>query len=310
MIGWTCRSCRRLRLIALASLLLGALLPGLAATARQTLSHQGLQRSYVLRLPPQASVSGAKLPLVLVLHGGGGNADYAERMTGFTAKGEREGFIVAYPEGTGRLKDKLLTWNAGHCCGSAMQTRVDDVGFIRALIDELVARYPVDPARIYVTGMSNGGMMTHRLGLALGDRLAAIAPVVATVFGDEPRAAGPLPALMINGALDQSVPPAGGAPGGRFTQAWDGTPTQPALAQAAMWAQINGCEAQPQRSETEAATRWQHRCPAGREVALLLVKEVGHAWPGGEAGSRRADAPGKALDATAVIWDFFKAQHR
>jgi polyhydroxybutyrate depolymerase len=281
----------------------------LAATERQTLQHQGLQRSYVLRLPPQVQ-AGARLPLVLVLHGGAGNAEHAERMTGFTDKGAREGFIVVYPEGSGRLKDRLLTWNAGHCCGSAMQGQVDDVGFIRALIDALVARYPVDPARIYVTGMSNGGMMTHRLGLALGDRLAAIAPVVATVFGDEPRAASPLPALMINGAQDVSVPPAGGAPGGRFPQAWDGTPTQPALAQARLWAQANGCQAEAQRSESSVAIQWRHACPVGREVELLLVKDVGHAWPGDEAGSRRGDAPGKALDATTVIWDFFKAHHR
>ena len=86
-------------------------------------------------------------------------------MTGFTAKGQREGFIVVYPQGTGRRESLLLTWNAGHCCGYAMEQRVDDVGFIRVLLDTLLAQLPDRSARIYVTGMSNGGMMAHRLGI-------------------------------------------------------------------------------------------------------------------------------------------------
>jgi len=292
------------------SLLFAAGSPCAGADMRQHLPVQGQDRSYVLRLPEAVRSGPARLPLVLVLHGGGGNAENAEQMTGFTEKGAREGFIVAYPEGTGRLKNKLLTWNAGHCCGSAMQGKVDDIGFIRALIEHLAANYPVDTQRIYITGLSNGGMMTHRLGLALSDRVAAIAPVVATVFGDEPSPAQPVPALMINGALDSSVPPAGGPPGGRFTQAWDGVPTQPALAQGRLWARANGCSAEPQVSEIPGATQWRHACPAGREVELLLVKDSGHAWPGGQAGSRRGDKPGTGLNATDVIWGFFKAHSR
>ena len=97
--------------------------------------------------------------------------------------------------------------------GLAMRRRVDDVGFIGALIDKLSIDYPVDPKRIYATGMSNGGMMTHRLGIELADRVAAIAPVVATVFGDEREPTRPVPALMINGMLDKSVPFRGGRAG-------------------------------------------------------------------------------------------------
>jgi polyhydroxybutyrate depolymerase len=278
--------------------------------ARQTLVHDGISRSYVLRLPEQNLKAGQRLPLVLVLHGGGGNADNAERMTGFTEKGRKEGFIVVYPEGTGRMKNMLLTWNAVHCCGSAMKNKVDDAGFIRALIDHLARRYPIDTKRIYATGMSNGGMMTHQLGIELADRLAAIAPVVATVFGDEKKPSHAVSALMINGALDRNVPPEGNMPGGRGAKAWDGTPTRPALSQSTFWAAANGCKPEPFQSETRAWTHWRYVCPSDRAVELYLVKDNGHAWPGGQPGSRRGDAPTAALDATDVIWDFFAAHSR
>ena len=117
----------------------------LGPDGRQTLSYRGIDRSYVVRLPGVPSSPDRRVPLVLVLHGGGGDAANAEAMTGFTDKARQEGFIVVYPEGTGRFERKLLTWNAGHCCGHAMQHQVDDVGFIRALIDRLLEDYPVDP---------------------------------------------------------------------------------------------------------------------------------------------------------------------
>lgn len=98
-------------------------------------------------------------------------------ITGFTDKARAEGFIVVYPEGTSR-RGQLFTWKAGHCCGYAMEQRVNDVAFIGALIDALLARYPIDPKRVYVTGMSNGAMMAHRLGIELSEKVAAIAPAV------------------------------------------------------------------------------------------------------------------------------------
>lgn len=280
------------------------------AATRQTLTFGGITRSYIVRTPAQSAPNSPRVPLVLVLHGGGGNAANAERMTGFTAKAREEGFIVVYPEGTGRLNNKLLTWNAGHCCGHAMKEQVDDVGFFNALLDTLVRTYPVDTDRIYATGMSNGGMMTHRLGIELSQRLAAIAPVVATVFGDEKRPAQPVPAIMINGLLDRNVPNAGGAPGGRGANAWDGSPTRPMLEQGAFWAAANGCAGNPVKEDDSHRTLWRYGCPAGLDVELLLVKDNGHAWPGGRAGSRRGDEPSSSLDATDVIWTFFKNHAR
>lgn len=288
------------------------LLPG-AATAtdlvRQSIRHEGDARSYILRIAPGLIERGQKLPLVLVLHGGGGNAEITERMTGFTTKAAKEGFIVVYPEGSSRLKDKLLTWNAGHCCGYALNNQVDDVGFISALIDKLIKDYPVDPKRVYATGISNGGMMSHRLGIELSHKIAAIAPVVAAVFGDEKTPAQPVSALMINGMLDKSVPYQGGPPGGRFPKAWDGTPVKPASAQGEFWTKANGCTA-PTTEERGSVLSQRYRCAKGKAVELILLKDTGHTWPGGQRGFRGADDPGTTLNATEVIWAFFKGHRR
>jgi len=278
-----------------------------AAGQRQTLVHDGIERSYVIHIPRDLAKHTRLVPLVLVLHGGGGNADNAARMTGFSGKAEKENFIVVYPEGTGRFKGKLLTWNAGHCCGYAMKNRADDVGFINELIDKLIKDYPVDAKRVYATGMSNGGMMTHRLGIELSNKFAAIAPVVATLFGDEIKPQHPVSALMLNGMLDKSVPSLGGPPGGRFPDAWDGTLAKPALEQAAFWAKADGCANASDRVDREAFILTQYHCPAGRAVEIYLIKDNGHAWPGGQQGSRMGDEPSPSLDGTDVIWAFFKA---
>lgn len=303
-----------LHLLLVASLTAAAV-PSVFAAAgdtahQQTLMHDGLVRSYLLRIPTATGSGTEKLPLVLVLHGGGGNAANAESMSGFTALAAREKFIVAYPDGSGRMRDRLLTWNAGHCCGYAMQNRTDDVGFINTLLDRLIRDFPVDPQRIYVTGISNGGMMAHRLGSELSQRIAAIAPVVAAVFGDEKLPSSPVSALMINGMLDRSLPYQGGQPGGRFPAAWDGTPVKPAIAQAEFWGRINRCEEQPVRAERGAVQHWRYRCPSGRAVELYLLTDTGHTWPGGRSVRRGADAPGSTLDATAVIWAFFRKHRR
>jgi polyhydroxybutyrate depolymerase len=280
---------------------------GPLAGGRLTLQHDGMERSYVVRVPSLVrGRSTQPVPLVVVLHGGGGSADNVENMTQFTPAGEQHGFFVVYPDGTGSVAGRLLTWNGRHCCGSAMRNDVDDVGFIGAMLDDLATRYPIDANRVYVTGMSNGAIMSHRLGAELSDRIAAIAPVVGAVFGDEPLAASPVPAFIVNGALDKSVPPAGGISGGRADE-WDGTPMLPSTEQAAFWARSNGCDTAPSVSETGAAKQWRHQCRPGVDVVLTVVTDNGHAWPGGNPGSRRGDTPSTSFDATGEILAFFAA---
>jgi polyhydroxybutyrate depolymerase len=274
-------------------------------STQQILRHGGRERTYVVRVPAGISRESGGVPLVIVLHGGGGNARNAEAMTGFTMKGEAERFIVVYPEGTSRRRP-LLTWNAGHCCGYAMEQRVDDVGFISALIDELSATHRIDRNRIYLTGMSNGAMMAHRLGIELSDKIAAIAPVVGAVFGDEARPRSRVSALMINGMLDESVPYRGGPSGGRFRQAWDGTPTKPAVDQARFWAEANGCDSTLRTEDRGLYLVGRHECSPPVAVEIHSVKDNGHAWPGGRSGSRLGDTPSTSLNATDTIWAFFR----
>jgi len=279
-------------------------------TDRSAIVVAGQRRTFVVRHPSAAPAPGATRPLVIVLHGGGGNALNAEQMSGFTALVEREGLIVVYAEGTGRRPTRLLTWNAQHCCGPAMERDVDDVRFLDAMLDTLIASYPVDPKRIYVTGMSNGAMMTHQVGIALSHRIAAIAPVVGTLFGDEARPTHAVPAIIFNGMKDASVPFAGGLSGGVARRSWDGTPAMPAAEQGRFWARANGCDATPVTETRGTVVHTRYRCPAGREVELYALTDGGHAWPGGRAGSRRGDQPPTAVNATAVMWAFFKAHAR
>lgn len=279
---------------------------------RQIVDFAGEERGYYLQVPAKVARAGAKVPLVIALHGGGGNGKIHAMMTGFTAKAEREGFIVVYPDGSGGLGDMLLTWNSGHCCAYALEEKIDDVGYIRALLDKLVREQPVDPRRVYVTGLSNGGMMSHYLGIAMGDKIAAIAPVISSLFGDEPQPATPVPTIIINGGQDNAVKVDGGSlGGGRAARNAADAPVKPVAYQGDFWAAANGCHGSPQQEQVNAqVTRWRYACPRGQEVERYLVLDNGHAWPGGRPGRRQADHPSMSLDATDVIWDFFKTKSR
>ena len=159
----------------------------------ETLKHDGLTRRYLVH----DFSAGKPAPVVIVLHGGGGHPENAVNMSQMDVVAAREHFIAVYPGGTGAMPGgKLLTWNAGHCCAYAREKKIDDVGFIAKVIDTLVASGRADPKRIYVTGMSNGAMMTHVLARQLPDRIAAIAPIVGAVFCDEPPPKAPVAAVI------------------------------------------------------------------------------------------------------------------
>jgi polyhydroxybutyrate depolymerase len=146
--------------------------------------------------------------LVLVLHGGGQSPRSAEKMSGMSAKADKENFLVVYPSGTGRLSS-MPTWNSGACCSHAMKNNVDDVAFLRALISKLEEDYAVDRKRVFVTGISNGGMMSYRLACELADKIAAIAPVEGAQ--DTPcHPSSPLSVVIFHGTADRLVPFSGG----------------------------------------------------------------------------------------------------
>jgi len=260
------------------------------------------ERTYLLHLP-LAYDGKHSLPLVIVLHGGGGNAPGAVRMTGFSEKADKEGFVVVYPNGSGRLKNRLLTWNSGNCCEYALDNNVDDVGFIRALIDELEKTRAIDPRRVYITGMSNGGMMTYRLACELSDKIAAAAPVAGALNLDNCQPTHPVSMIIFHGTADENVLYGGGEPPKRVdTHRRIDKSVSYAVT---FWVKHNGCSETPQREETGSIRREIYRGgKEGTEVVLYTIKGGGHAWPGGEAFLLGAE-PTREISATDVIWEFF-----
>ena len=164
------------------------------------LRHSGLERRYVIHVPPALRERPA---VVLNLHGGGGNALAHQQYVRMDLVADREGFLVVYPDGTGPIRGRLLTWNAGTCCGVA---QADDVGFVRAVLDDLAGRIAYDASRVYATGLSNGAMMSYRLAAELSDRIAAIAPVAGSMVLLRFSAQRPVPVMHIHSVDDPRAP--------------------------------------------------------------------------------------------------------
>jgi polyhydroxybutyrate depolymerase len=262
-------------------------------------------RTYLLHLPSQLPKT--PLPLVIVMHGGGGNAENAIRMTQMNPKSDQEGSIVVYPNGSGRFEDKLLTWNAWNCCGYALQEQIDDVGFIRALIEKLEREYSIDSKRIYATGLSNGGMMAYRLGCELSDKIAAIAPVAGALNTDHPKALNPISVIIFHGTADEHVLYEGGRP--KKTMERSSRIDKPVAYAVNFWVTHNQCSQTP-KNETEGSIIKESYSGGknGTEVVLYTIQDQGHAWPGGEKGRRfgNVDKPTNVISATDLIWEFFK----
>ena len=278
--------------------------PTLSADQTITLTHAGLERTYILHVPSSYDES-QPTPLLLSFHGGGGNAENQRRVSGFNELSDENGFIVAYPNGTGRLEDTILTWNGGNCCGYAVANNVDDVGFIRALVAELQSQYNIDPKRIYASGFSNGGIMSYRLACDAADIFAAIAPVSGTQNYDPCEPSEPVSVIHIHGTDDTHLPYNGGKGDDSLTQV-DYKSVDESID---FWLNFNLCYLTPQ---TETFDDVQHETYSGsaNNVGVELYAIIGgkHAWPGsdGPAGPN-GDEPTQTISASDLIWGFFDA---
>ncbi len=275
-----------------------------------TLEHDGLTRRYNLYLPSSYD-SETPMPLVMALHGGGSNGAQMARLTGFNELADEMGFAVVYPYGTGNL-DSVLTWNAGHCCTYALVNQIDDVGFLSTLIDELITNYAIDSERIYVTGMSNGGMMTYWAGASLADKIAGIAPVAGTIGGQIleagqliqiPVPSRPVPVIIFHGKEDMRVSYEGG-----HAEKTGETRVDLSVADAvAFWVATNGCTAGPETQVSangNIIVEMYNGCVNGANVVLVTIVDGGHAWPGARSGLP-GDPPTQDIDASAMMWEFF-----
>lgn len=286
------------------------------------LERDGREREALVRLPKGLALKKGQaartLPVVIFLHGAGGSARQAMQQTGLAGLADRAGFIAVFPEGTaapqGQENAGIQTWNSWMCCGYARDQKIDDVGFLAALINRLKADYPVDPRRIYLAGFSNGAMLASRFALERPGVVAAIASVAGQLPCELALPKEPLPVLIIHGNRDRVARfgPAQGQPrSGRFCDDF------PAKAQVDFWVHGLGLNAKPQqvRDARNSRTRLERFGPdkkTGRAaVEFAIVKGGGHAWPGGEAVRYRyCDLPTPDPDATAMLWNFFKRQAR
>ncbi|MGH2463142.1 MAG: alpha/beta hydrolase family esterase [Candidatus Limnocylindria bacterium] len=248
-----------------------------ATIESRTLVVGDLERSYRLVEPPNVA---GPMPLLIALHPFRGRPESLMLSSRFADLAATDGVLVAFPAGVSE------SWNAGTCCGDAVIQGIDDVAFIRGLIEALEAEYPVDPGRVFVTGFSNGGMLAYRVGCELSDLITAIG-VVAGARMTDCQLATPVSLIALHGTSDNSVPFDGGE-GAR------GIDYPSVLEAVEGWAQADGCAAQPTTEESQEATRtaWSD-CADGSRVLLIAATNQGHFWFFPEP------------DASVELWTFF-----
>ena len=278
-----------------------------------TLQHGGRQRSYIVHVPKAGA--DRPRPVILAFHGGGGEAEGFKAYAGLDAIADREGAIVVYPNGSGLLPRRLLTWNAGECCGYAMNQRIDDVGFAVAVLDDLAKRTAVDMRRVYATGHSNGGMMAYRLGAERADRIAAIVPVAGALSVTQFAPSRRIAVLHIHSADDPRALYEGGL-GPPFPGTDVRASHRPVMEGLEKWRRHNGCAEASRVVETRKGTsgttaqtatllEWP-QCGAGTRVAHWKLTGVGHGWPGtrGLAGEAIIGTPTTIVNAAEEVWQF------
>jgi polyhydroxybutyrate depolymerase len=255
----------------------------------RTLNVAGLERSYLLHVPSGVDAH-FPVPLVLAFHGHRMDAEDILAMSHFNDAADTGRFLVAYPNGTGPIGE--LSFNAGLCCGSAMQAGVDEAEFVRRILADLEGTFTLDPARVYVTGFSNGALLAYRLACEMSDTFAAFAPVDGNLMFGPCRPRQKVSLIHIQGLSDQSAP---------YSNEDLDPDTDPNIlsveGSVAFWASADGCSGYPAVEQDGVVTRTVYSsCARGIAVELISLRGIGHTWP--------ADT---AYPATQTIWGFFAA---
>lgn len=259
-------------------------------------------RTYV----PADTPPDVELPMVVCYHGGGGNALQIAGSNGILEQAQRRGWMAVFPEGTGILGGpplfKLQTWNVETCCGYAFDNQVDDIQFFERMLAKISTEHPLDESRVFLTGMSNGGMMSYRIAVERPDLVTAIAPVAAALTTHPP--ASPVPLLAIHGLLDTNVPFGGG----------DGTGVAgvpfPSQAESILpFLAVNGLGGPVQVTSTSTYLflQWEGS-PLGAPTWVFLALDGAHTWPGSVPSSLPAMQQPMHTDvpASPLIFEFFE----
>lgn len=286
--------------------------PLTAGEHTRTIAVGDLQRRYLVQVPANYDAT-RPTPVIIAFHGGGGNPASMVRLSGLNAKSEEAGFLVVYPFGTGRLENQLLTFNGGECCGHAMQHKIDDVAFTRALLDDLATVANVATARVFATGLSNGGIMAHYVASELSDRIAAIAPVGGPLMMDAPNAKRPVSVMHFHGTGDEFAPFQGGfgkgAAGGKGV-----TDFKSVEHTIQSWVEANGCKAEPEvvalPDKADDGMRVTRKTWSGgkdgSEVVLIEIENGGHTWPGMKPVVAQLGESTMDISANDLMWEFFQ----
>lgn len=272
----------------------------LAQAQLDTLQHDGQERYFLVHLPP--SYNGQPLPLIIAMHGGLGSATNIEKQSKLSEKADKADYIVVYPEGA-KSPLGIRTWNAGVCCGYAADNDIDDVGFISALIDLMIAEYKIDSTRVYATGMSNGGFMSYRLACELTDKIAAIAPVAASMTMDNCTPSRPISVMHFHSTEDNSILYEGGV-GDGLSKHYN-PPLDSVLSAFAGHAK---CASKGTiKTESPYSHYVWNSCSCNVAMEYFLTTDGGHSWP---MGTKTAigDTVSTQVDASDSMIQFFN-QH-
>lgn len=258
-----------------------------------SLVHDGLTRRYLVHVP-NAYDNKTPFPLVLVFHGGGGNSDASPEYFRLNEKSDEAGFIVVYPEGTGKKAfGKFFgTWNAGRCCGDSLENKIDDVGFVDNMIEQLEKDFNIDEKRIFATGFSNGAQMSYRLACEMSDKIAAIAPGGSMGTFENCNLTRPVSIFAFGGTEDPCTPYGGGEMcGGCVANFWNniGVPIEYKTYRCDgveehinKWRNLNNCAKEYNiiyREQNTTCVSYMN-CQDEAEIVLCTIKGGGHVWPG------------------------------
>jgi poly(3-hydroxybutyrate) depolymerase len=255
-----------------------------------------------------ASTDSTKRPVVIALHGGQASAEIMRGNSGFDPVAKANGFMVVYGEGTD-FGGNRHAWNTGFLLRRQVRD-ADDIAYLDTLIDKLIREHDADPARIYMTGGSNGGMMTFVYAVARSERLAAVAPVVASMFTFDKKPSAPLPILIINGAKDEEVPIEGGMSRNPLVSRAQDAPYKPLKEVVQFWVEANKSQSPADISEKGTVTTSVYSAvTSGAATEFVVDAEGGHGWPGSRS-RRDGNAPIKSFSGAERVWEFFKDKHR
>ena len=255
-----------------------------------------------------APADDTKRPVVIALHGGTGSASIMRASSRFDAVAKANNFMVVYAEGTS-FGNNRHAWNTGFLARRQVQD-ADDIAYFDTLIDKLIVEHAADPSRIYMTGGSNGGMMTFVYSVARPERLAGIAPVVASMFTFEKKPAVPLPILIIHGAKDEEVPIEGGMSRNPIVRRAQDAPYKPLDDVVRFWVEANKSQtAGTVTTQGTVTTTVYAATPEGAVTEYVVDSAGGHGWPGSPA-LRANSTPIRAFSGAERVWEFFQDKTR